>query len=36
MANEFKHVAVGTELTQAEYEGTASHVLDSQAAGDII
>ena len=36
MANEFKHVAVGTELTQAEYESTASHVLDSQAAGDII
>ena len=36
MANEFKHASVGTELTQAEYEGTASHVLDSQAAGDII
>ena len=36
MANEFKHASVGTELTQAEYEGTSAHVLDSQAAGDII
>ena len=36
MANEFKHASVGTELTQAEYESTTSHVLDSQAAGDII
>ena len=36
MANEFKHVAVGTELTQAEYEGTSSHVFNDQAAGDIV
>ena len=36
MANEFKHVSVGTELTQSEYESTSSHILDSQAAGDII
>jgi len=36
MANEFKHVSVGTELTQTEYESTTSHVLDSQARGDII
>ena len=36
MANEFKHVSVGTELTQTEYEATTGHVLDSQARGDII
>jgi len=36
MANEFKHVSVGTELTQTEYESTTGHVLDSQARGDII
>lgn len=36
MANELKHTAVGTELTQAEYEGTASHVFNSQATGDIV
>ena len=36
MANELKHVSVGTELTQSEYESTSSHILDSQAAGDII
>ena len=31
-----KHTAVGTELTQAEYEGTASHVFNSQQTGDIV
>ena len=36
MANEFKHVSVGTEITQAEYEGTAGHVFNSQATGDIM
>jgi hypothetical protein len=36
MANEFKHLAVGTELTQSEYESVGGHVLDSQAVGDII
>jgi len=36
MANEFKHVSVGTELTQTEYESIGGHVLDSQAIGDII
>ncbi len=36
MANEFKHVTVGTEITQAEYEGTAGHVFNSQATGDIM
>ena len=36
MANELKHVSVGTELTQTEYESIGAHVLDSQAIGDII
>lgn len=36
MANEFKHVSVGTELTQSEYESTAGHVFNSQATGDIM
>lgn len=36
MANEFKHVSVGTELTQSEYESTTGHVFNSQATGDIM
>ena len=36
MANELKHGTVGTELTQAEWEAVGAHVLDSQAAGDIV
>ena len=38
MANEFQHLSVGTSLTQAEFEATdgTSHILDSQATGDII
>jgi hypothetical protein len=36
MANEFKHVSVGTDLSQAEWEATAGHVLNSQATGDLI
>ena len=36
MANEMKHGTVGTELTQAEWEGIGTHVLDSQATGDVI
>ena len=36
MANEFKHVSVGTDLSQAEWESTAGHVLNSQATGDLI
>lgn len=36
MAGEFKHVSVGTELSQAEWESTAGHVLNSQATGDLI
>jgi hypothetical protein len=36
MANEFKHKTVGTQLTQTEFEAVGGHVLDSQAAGDII
>lgn len=35
MANEFKHLSVGGELTQGEYEGIGAHVFDSQATGDI-
>lgn len=35
MANELAHVTVGSELTQAEFEGTTLHQFDSQAAGDI-
>lgn len=35
MANEFKHLSVGGELTQGEYEGVGAHVFDSQATGDI-
>jgi len=36
MANEFKHKSVGTELTQAEFEGVDLHQFDSQATGDIL
>jgi len=36
MANELKHGSVGTELTQAEWEGIGTHVIESQAEGDII
>ena len=36
MANEFKHLSVGGQMTQAEYEAVGGHVLDSQARGDII
>ena len=36
MTNEFKHGSVGTELTQAEWEGIGTHVFDSQATGDIL
>jgi len=36
MANEFKHVSVGTDLSQVEWESTAGHVLNSQATGDVI
>ena len=36
MANEFKHASAGSQLSQAEYESITGHVLDSQAAGDII
>ena len=36
MANEFKHVSVGADLSQAEWESTAGHVLNSQATGDVI
>ena len=36
MANEFKHLSVGGEISQAEYEAVGGHVLASQAIGDII
>ena len=36
MAGEFAHGSVGTELTQAEWEGVGTHVLASQAKGDIV
>ncbi len=36
MANEFKHLTVGTQMTQAEYEAVGGHVLACQATGDII
>lgn len=36
MANEFRHVTVGTELTQAEYESITGHAFASQATGDIL
>ena len=36
MANELKHGSVGTELTQAEWEGIGTHVIANQAVGDII
>jgi len=36
MANEFKHADVGDDLSKADWLGTASHVADGQAAGDII
>jgi len=35
MANELKHGSVGTELTQAEWEGIGTHVFSSQATGDL-
>ena len=36
MANEFVHGSVGTELTQAEWEGVGTHVFNNQAVGDVI
>jgi len=36
MANELRHGSVGTELTQAEWEAVGTHVLNSQATGDIV
>jgi len=36
MANEFKHKTVGTQMTQSEYEAVGGHILDSQAAGDLV
>ena len=36
MANELKHDDVGGELSRAEWEAIGTHVLDSQATGDMI
>ena len=36
MADELKHLTVGTALSQAEYEAIGGHVFDSQAQGDIL
>ena len=36
MANEFKHLTVGTTMSQAEYEAVGGHVFACQATGDIV
>jgi hypothetical protein len=36
MANEFKHVSVGGDLTQSEWEAVATHIANGQTAGDIL
>ena len=36
MANELRHADVGTALSKSEWEATGGHILNSQAAGDII
>jgi hypothetical protein len=36
MSNEFKHGSVGTSLSQAEWEGIGTHVVEGQLTGDLI
>ena len=36
MADEFKHKAVGTSLSEQEWTGVDTHQLDQQATGDLI
>ena len=36
MANELRHADVGTALSKSEWEAVGTHVLNSQAAGDVI
>ena len=36
MADEFKHVEVGSSLSQSEYESVDQHILDAQEVGDLI
>ena len=36
MANELRHKDVGTALSKSEWEDVSSHILNSQAAGDVI
>ena len=35
MSKELQHKDIGTELTQAEWEGEGTHIFDSQAIGDL-
>ena len=34
MANELKHITVGTDLAQVEWEGVATHTVDGGEQGD--
>ena len=34
MANELRHADVGTALSKTEWEATAGHIFNNQAAGD--
>ena len=36
MANELRHADVGTALSKSEWEAVGTHILNSQAAGDVI
>jgi len=36
MANELRHKDVGTALSKSEWEGVTGHILNNQAAGDVI
>jgi hypothetical protein len=36
MSNELKHVSVGLELSQVEFESAGLHVMDGQTAGDMV
>jgi len=36
MANELRHIDVGTSLTEAEWEGIDSHQFQGQATGDVL
>jgi hypothetical protein len=36
MANEFKHADVGSELSDAEWQATTTHIADNQTEGDML